>query len=246
MWQHIVAIGKIVQEQTTSFWQSASVATSVLAGFNKSMGEVLLRDYQGFSPFWAVLPITLLVAVALYRKVMALEEQVRPRVELIFDSTDARYNRVEDAVNGRGVRTFRVGVKNIGNAMLNACSIRLDNFEDVLGWTHPRVPYGLERRDGKGPFPLRPDEFKLANVVALDERQADSKIRVFFFEGDHVPMERKEYRITIGAYPEIGRATIRHFRLFVANGSLMMVPLDNEQLTARSPSGARIGNGTGR
>lgn len=226
MWRHIIAIGKIVQEQTSVFWQSASVAASTLAGFNKSMGEVLLNDYQRFSPFWAVLPITLLVAVALYRKVIALEEQAKPRLALIFDPTDARYHQVEDAINGRGIRSFRVGIKNIGGAMLGACSIRLDNLTDDGGWAHPRVPFGLERRDGKGSFPLRPDEFKLANVVALDERDAGSKIQVFFFDGNHALLKRKEYKLIIGAYPEIGGPTIRQFRLFVENDALMMVSLD--------------------
>ena len=227
MWRHIVAIGEIVQEQTSRLWQVVSFIAAGVAGFNKTMGtEIIGPEYHGFSPFWAVLPIALLVAIALYRKVLALEARITPKLEVIFDALDARFHCVSNVSQGRGVREFRIGIKNAGGELVQSCSIRLDNLEDKFGWAHPRVPYGLRRLDNQGPFPLRPDEFKLAYVASLDERQRDSKVVVPFHDGQQATLDRKEYKLTIGAYFEKGVSSVRQFRLFVDNGTLSFVPID--------------------
>lgn len=237
MWRHISQVAKIVKEETSRFWTFVSVLAAFAAFWNDFLGEQIFPKYDGFSRYWAVLPITLWVAVALYRKVVKLEVAIAPRLEILTGTGDP-YELISEPLNEPGVvyrRLLRIGIRNSGNETMEGCRVEL---VDMPGWRNAFLPIRLKlRHDNPSDvlniahiqeFTISPNQVEFVDVASLNEADERSEIRLYYATQGHrnadyanlVP--RGGYTLIIRAYGRVGSPAERRLKLWVDDGRLRL------------------------
>lgn len=226
----------------------AAAVVALLIFFNEPLANQTRGYIQAISPIWAAVPIALLFIWPLYRRVLELEDRVAPMLDIRFEPTPYYLREVTeiDPRSPEGVdqpiflhfQLVAIGVRNISAHWINSISIRLDDLYDDRGRRGVgQVPTGLLRPDGKGTFPLRPGEEKIAHVARRSEEYASSFIQVLLFDGTKVPLDyRTTYYLKIGAYAPNIQPCMRKFKLWVDrdnsnNGELKFEAVGPEEVS---------------
>jgi len=234
MWRHVVAVGKIIAEQSSRFWRYASLAAGAAALANKTLGKALFEGYEGFSAYWAVLPIVGLVGVALYRKVVDLEARISSKLEILTGSGDPFELEERDPTKLEVTyrRLLRIGVRNCGNETLAGCCVELT---EMPGSRNAYLPIRLKLRHDNPPdvlntshiqeFDLRPGQTEYVDVANLNEANEQSEIRLCYATQGHRNLNyanvipRGTYSMVIRAYGRNGSPAEATLKLWVDGNS---------------------------
>lgn len=193
-----------------------------------------------------MVPIALLFIWPLYRRVLELEDRVAPKLDIRFEPTsyylrevseiDPRSSEEADPPYFLHFQLIAIGVQNISAHWIERISIRLDDLYDDQGKRMVgEVPTGLLRPDGKGTFPLRPGEEKIAHVARSSKDWAYGFIEVLLSDGTRVPINfRGTYHLKIGTYAPTIQPCVREFKLWVDRDTdtLKFEPVSPEEKSA--------------
>lgn len=234
-------------------WRAGNRILTIAAGvvallifFNEPLANQTRGYIQAISPIWAAVPVALLFIWPLYRRVLELEDRVAPMLDIRFEPTpyylrevteiDPRSPEDVDQPMYLDFHIVAIGVRNISAQLINSISIRLDDLYDDRGrrWVG-QVPTGLLRPDGKGTFPLRPGEEKIAHVARSSKDWAYGFIEVLLSDGTRVPINfRGTYHLKIGTYAPTIQPCVREFKLWVDRDTdtLKFEPVSPEEKSA--------------
>ena len=224
----------------------AATCIALLIFFNEPLANRTRVNIQAISPIWAAVPIALLFIWPLYRRVLELEDRAAPKLDIRFEPTpyylrevseiDPRSSEDADPPYFLDFQLITIGVQNISAHLIERISIRLDDlYDDQGGRMVDEVPTGLLRPDGKGTFPLRPGEEKIAHVARRSDDLVYSFIQVLLFDGTRVPIDyRVTYHPKIGAYAPNIQPCVRDFKLWVDRDTdaLKFEPVSPEETSA--------------
>jgi hypothetical protein len=150
-----------------------AILTFILGEYFRSQ---LLSDARYFLlAYWAYIALgaSALMIVYLYGFIWRL---LNPRVAIEFED-NSYYRRGESSPIFGISQVLYVGVRNTGAEPLPYCLAQLvDVKTDDGARPFQDMPVPLQRLEGHGPFPLRPDATKMARVVSAKQDGRDDRI----------------------------------------------------------------------
>ncbi len=191
-------------------------------------------------PTWeiAIGLILLFIVWWLLQRVVALETEIEPKLDIQFEEGPPFELTEPMQINGHAQRFYRVKIKNKSIINLSDCLVVLEEIRAQDGKIYPNryVPVGLttdhqflEKRK-RGVFNLRGKQSKFVVVAIMDETKSDSEI-TFLYADENYPnmIPRGTYILSLSVYGG-GLPVRKDFKIMVDDNGYLRMNSQNEKL----------------